>query len=51
MARSIFAAVYSLVCFWRIWTSGHNFFRKCALMLLTVYSMCCLFHHIGPWTA
>lgn len=30
--------MYSMVCFYRIWTSGHNFFRKCALMLLTVYS-------------
>lgn len=27
-----------MACFYRIFTSGHNFFRKCALMLLTIYS-------------
>jgi chitin synthase len=35
---SIFAALYALVCFWRLWTSGHNFIRKCFLMILTVYN-------------
>ncbi|WVW85478.1 hypothetical protein I302_107516 [Kwoniella bestiolae CBS 10118] len=36
---SIFAATYAMVCFWRIWTSGHNFFRKIALTFLTVYNL------------
>lgn len=27
-----------MLCFWRIWTSGHNFVRKIFLMILTVYS-------------
>ncbi|WWC90481.1 uncharacterized protein L201_005417 [Kwoniella dendrophila CBS 6074] len=36
---SIFAATYAMVCFWRIWTSGHNFFRKIALTILTVYNL------------
>lgn len=36
--RSIFAATYAMVSFWRIWTSGHGFLRKCALMILTLYS-------------
>jgi len=38
--RSIFAAVYAMVCFWRIWTSGHGFVRKIMLNLITIYSMC-----------
>lgn len=37
--RSIFAAVYAMVCFWRIWTSGHGFVRKIMLNLITIYSM------------
>jgi len=37
--RSIFAAVYAMVCFWRIWTSGHGFMRKIMLNLITIYSM------------
>jgi chitin synthase len=28
-----------MVCFYRIWTSGHSIFRKFALMILTLYSM------------
>jgi hypothetical protein len=36
--RSIFAATYAMVSFWRIWTSGHGIFRKMALMILTLYS-------------
>ncbi|WVF67538.1 hypothetical protein IAT40_002294 [Kwoniella sp. CBS 6097] len=36
---SIFAATYAMVCFWRIWTSGHNFFRKIALTILTIYNL------------
>ena len=36
--RSIFAAVYAMVCFWRIWTSGHGFVRKIMLNLITIYS-------------
>lgn len=36
---SIFAATYAMICFYRIWTSGHNFFRKCALMILTIYNL------------
>lgn len=36
---SYFASLYSLVCFWRIWTSGHNFFRKICLMVLMVYNL------------
>jgi len=35
---SIFAAVYAMVCFWRIWTSGHGFVRKIMLNLITIYS-------------
>lgn len=35
---SIFAATYAMVCFWRIWTSGHGIFRKFNLTILTVYS-------------
>ncbi|WWC71435.1 uncharacterized protein I206_105391 [Kwoniella pini CBS 10737] len=36
---SIFAATYAMVCFWRIWTSGHGFFRKIALTILTIYNL------------
>jgi len=36
---SIFAATYAMVCFWRIWTSGHNIFRKFMLMILTLYNL------------
>lgn len=36
---SIFAATYAMVCFWRIWTSGHGFFRKIMLMILTLYNL------------
>lgn len=36
--RSIFAATYSIACFYRIWTSGHGFIRKIFLNILTIYS-------------
>ena len=36
---SIFAATYAMVCFWRIWTSGHGFIRKIMLMVLTLYNL------------
>ncbi|AAW44688.1 hypothetical protein CNBG2250 [Cryptococcus deneoformans B-3501A] len=36
---SIFAATYAMVCFWRIWTSGHGIFRKFNLTILTVYNL------------
>ena len=36
---SYFASLYSLVCFWKIWTSGHNAFRKVCLMILMVYNL------------
>ncbi|KAK8854660.1 hypothetical protein IAR55_003399 [Kwoniella newhampshirensis] len=36
---SIFAATYAMVCFWRIWTSGHGVFRKIALTFLTIYNL------------
>jgi hypothetical protein len=44
--RSIFAAVYAMVCFWRIWTSGHGFVRKIMLNLITIYSTSPISHHI-----
>lgn len=27
-----------MVCFWRIWTSGHGFIRKIMLNIITIYS-------------
>nr|ODN91689.1 chitin synthase [Cryptococcus depauperatus CBS 7855] len=36
---SIFAATYAMVCFWRIWTSGHGILRKFTLMILTIYNL------------
>ncbi|TYJ58028.1 hypothetical protein B9479_001120 [Cryptococcus floricola] len=36
---SIFAATYSIVCFWRIWTSGHNIIRKFLLTILVIYNL------------
>lgn len=34
---SFFASVYSFCHFYRIWTSGHNIFRKCFLMIEFLY--------------
>lgn len=36
---SIFASFYAMYSFYRIWTSGHNIFRKFALQILTVYNL------------
>ena len=48
--RSIFAAVYAMVCFWRIWTSGHGFIRKIMLNLITIYSMLSLMSRRHNWS-
>ncbi len=36
---SFFAATHAVSHFWRIWTSGHNFFRKLLLMGMIVYNL------------
>ncbi|KAK4685344.1 chitin synthase, partial [Tremellales sp. Uapishka_1] len=36
---SIFAATYAMICFWRIWTSGHGFIRKILLNIVTIYNL------------
>lgn len=36
---SLFAAVYTVVHFWKIWQSGHGFIRKCMLQVEVVYQV------------
>lgn len=45
---SFFAAVYATWHFWRIWTSGQGFFRKCLLQFEFIYNFVNL---IFNWTA
>lgn len=45
---SLFASIFSLIHFWRIWTSGQGFFRKCALQLQAIYNLVQL---LFTWTS
>jgi chitin synthase len=36
---SLFAAVYTVVHFYKIWQSGHGFIRKCMLQIEVVYQV------------
>ena len=45
---SFFASIYATAHFYRIWTSGQNFFRKIALTLQAIYNLAQL---IFTWTA
>lgn len=36
---SLFAAVYTVVHFWKIWQSGHGFIRKCMLQIEVAYQV------------
>jgi chitin synthase len=44
---SLFASMFAVIHFWRIWTSGQSFLRKCVLQLQMLYNLVQL---VFTWT-